>query len=198
MITLEEKDKEYINNSKGTYAARGVIDNLNVIRQEFGKEGEEKIKEEMKKLGYDIYGIKGGEKINVDLFLTFLVVKKQLFNLDDEGVREMAAKAAKFSFFIRFASRFLASLETICRNADAAWHKYHDSGNLYITEVDKEKKRITGEVHGFLGHPVYCLFLEGYFAQIIFFVLGTKVVCREEGCPFKDGGDIHRFVITWE
>jgi hypothetical protein len=52
-------------------------------------------------------------------------------------------------------------------------------------------------VRNFNGHSLHCRHIEGYFEQIIFFVTGKKIVCYEEECLFK-GGDVHRYVMTWE
>ncbi len=198
MINLSEKDKDFIKDTEGTYSARGIMDNLAVIKTRFGEEGVENIKKEMKDIGYDIDGMKEGDKAPVSYFIVFLLVKKKFFNLDDEGLREMAKESAKLSFLLRFASRLLASVETICKNANVGWRKYYDSGELHVVEVDKEKKRIVGEVSNFKGHPVHCVHLEGYFSQIISFVVGKETVCQEKKCSLKNEGDVHQFVITWE
>ncbi len=201
MVTLTKKDKEYIDSTKGKLVARGIFDHLPVMERMFGKGAPEKVEKEMRRLGYGINfsETKISDKIPTSSYIAFLVTQKYVFNLEEKDFRKIGTETAKLSFLLKFVSKFLVSLEAICENSNVAWKKYYyEGGELHITEVNKEEKKVTAELRDFVGHPVHCCYLEGYFAQIMFFVLGGKVTCREEACPFKDGGDIHRFVITWE
>jgi predicted hydrocarbon binding protein len=200
MISFSEKDKEYINRTKGVIVARGIHDHLNVLRKKFDNNAPQKIADEMKKLGYnqDFLHIKETESMPTSVYMAFLLAEKQLFNLDDEGVRELGRGAAKISFLLRFASRLLISPEILRKNANFAWKKYFkEGGELKIVELDMENRRLVGEIYDFVGHPVHCTYLEGYFSEILFFVIGKKGECREEKCVFK-GDEFHRFVLTWD
>jgi len=200
MIKISEKDKEYIEKTGGYFAARGIHDHLNVLRKKFGEDAPQKIANKMLELGYkeDFLKIKETEKIPTSHYMAFLLVEKQLFELDDEGVREMGRGSAKISFLLRFASRLLISPEILQKNANNAWQKYYkQGGELKVVEMDKVNKRMVGELYNFIGHPVHCTYLEGYFSEILFFVIGKKGECYEEKCVFK-GDDFHRFVVTWE
>ncbi len=198
MITFSEKEKELINRTEGTYSARGITDVLSALERKFGEETREKTKREMAEMGYDISEIKETTIIPVSYFIVLLLVQQKLFDLSDEDAREVARESAKISFLLKFASKLLVSLETLCKKANVAWRKYYNSGELQVVEINKEEKRIVAELSNFVGHPVHCLHLEGYFEQILFFVIGKTVTCREEKCPFKNEGDVHRFVVTWE
>jgi hypothetical protein len=49
----------------------------------------------------------------------------------------------------------------------------------------------------FSGHPSFCRVLEGYFWQIISYVLPKENLKVEEiECPFS-GGKAHRFKVSW-
>ncbi len=198
MITLNEKEKELVDSTEGTYSARGITDVLFALEQKFGAEAKEKTKREMAEMGYDVSKVKETTTVPVSYFIVLLLVQQKLFDLSDEDVRGVARESAKISFLLKFASKLLVSLEVLCKSANVGWRKYYNSGELQVTEINKEKKRIVAELSNFVGHPVHCIHLEGYFEQILFFVIGKTVTCREEKCPFKNEGDVHRFVVTWE
>ncbi|GEM_PF-1570663 len=201
MISLSEEDKKHIAATKGGFAARGVLDHLYVLRRSFGDNVEEKIQKEVDSLGCDIQisQIKEGEKIPASFYMTFLIIEKELFRLDDEGIRRIGKDSAKRSFLLRFASSFLVSMEMLGKHANSGWRKYYDEGTLVVKDLDMKEKKAVGELTDFVGHPVHCRYLEGYFSQLVFFVTGRKAICREEKCMFEGGEDrIHRFLIKWE
>jgi hypothetical protein len=198
MINFSEEDKNYIENNEGTYSARGVSDVLLTLEKKFGKERKEEFKKEMKEAGYDIF-FEGKESktIPVKIFIALIVGEKYFFGMDEAGVKEIGKESAKLSFLLKFASKLLISLDMLVKNANEGWHKYYNTGDLFIVEFNKEEKKIVGEVRNFNGHPLHCRHIEGYFEQIIFFVTGKKVVCHEEECLFKGNG-AHRYVMIWE
>ncbi len=203
MVTLTEKDKKYIENTEGTVLARAAIDHLTVLERKHGKKVKGDIKREMENVGYslDTFKIKPAERIPTSHYMAFFVVEKQLFNLDDEGIREMGRETAKMSFLLRFASSLLISIETLCKNSNVAWNKYYrgGGGELYITELKKEEKILRGELRNFLGHPIHCRYMEGYFGQVVSLVAGGEAKCREEKCPFsEEESNVHRFMATWK
>lgn len=198
MINFSEEDKNYIDNNEGTYSARGVSDVLLTLEKKFGKQKKERFKNEMKEAGYDIF-FEGKETKTIPLktFIALIVGEKYFFGLDETGVKEIGKEAAKLSFLLKFASRLLVSLDMLVKNANEGWHKYYNTGELFIVEFNKEERKIVGEVRNFTGHSLHCMHIEGYFEQMIFFVTGKKIVCYEEECPFK-GGNVHRYVMSWE
>ncbi len=197
MITFSEKEKELIENTKGTYSTRGAIDDLSALERKFGKEARERTEKEMEEMGYSMSKVKK-TTLPVAHFIVLLLVQQKVLNLSDEDMREVGKESARTSFILKFASKLLVSLETLCKNTNVAWRKYYSSGELKVIEINKEEKRIVAELVDFVGHPAHCFHLEGYFEQMLFFVVGKDVTCREEACPLKNEGDVHRFVLTWE
>jgi len=200
MINLTEKDKEYIEKTEGDFAARGVSDHLYILRREYGEGVVDKLQKEINELGYDIdiKGIKENKNIPASFYIVFLLIERELFNLDEDGMRKIGKESAKRSFLLRFASNLLISMKTLSKHANTGWRKYYEKGNLYSPSLDMEKKEAVVELTDFVGHPVHCRYLEGYFSQLVYFVTGKEATCREEECMFEGGGDIHRFVIKWE
>ncbi len=199
MLSLTEKDKDSINKETGKYSVRGFFDDMEFIERKFGKEKLEELKKELGKSNINVFDYKKTKEVPISSYLTFLVLSRKFFNLSDEEMREMGRDSAKASFIIKFASRFLISIKTICNNSQEAWERYHkNAGSFKVAQVDEENKKIVTEIHNFKGHPDYCLHLEGFFEQLIFFVTGKKGRCREESCALKDDSEVHRFVVTWE
>lgn len=198
MINFSEEDKKYIEKNEGTYSARGVSDVLATLGKKFGEEKKEEFKKEMKDAGYDIY-FEGRETkiVPLKIFIALIIGEKYFFNLDEEGVKEIGRESAKLSFLLKFASKLLMSLDMLVKNANEGWKKYYNTGELFIIEFNSEENKIIGEVRDFLGHPLHCKHIEGYFEQIIFFVTGKKITCREEECLFR-GGTTHRYIMRWE
>jgi Holliday junction resolvase len=198
MINFNEEDKKYIDSNKGTYSARGVSDVLSTIEEKFGKEKKEEFKRAMQEAGYNVF-FEGKESKTIPLvtFIALIVGEKYFFEIEEEEVKEIGKESAKLSFLLKFASKLLASLDMLVKNANEGWRKYYNTGELFIVEYNKEEKKIIGEVRDFLGHPLHCKHIEGYFEQIIFFVTGKKITCHEEECVFR-GGKVHRYIMRWE
>ncbi len=201
MINLSEKDKESIENTEGSFSARGVLDHLKVIEKRFGEEGKEKMQKEMRDLGYKVNfsRLKATQEVPTAFYIAFLIVEKRVFELDDEDVKEIGRDSAKISFLLRFASRLLVSVKKFYENADRAWKKYYkSSGEIRGVLIDEEQGKATIDLCNFVGHPIHCRYLEGYFAQLMFFVTGRDTDCKEEKCRLSDGGESHRFTVTWK
>lgn len=201
MINLSQKDKEYIDKTEGLFSSRGIRDTFNIFEKKVGAEGVEDIIEEMKNQGYDLDPVIKGEQkeIPVKFFVAFLVVAQKLFNLTDEEIKEMGREGGKLSFFLRFASKLLISVDILYKNADVGWKKYYKDGggDLCAVELDKNNCKTVLELRNFVGHPAHCLYIEGYMEQLLLLVTGKKATCEEKECLFNDGR-VHRFVITWE
>ncbi len=196
MIKLTEEDKKYISQSTGNYSRRGAVDILVTIEREYGADKRIRVEEEMMELGINTKDFNKTPTIPLEHFITLLVVKKEVLGLSDEDVVIFGKEVARLSFVLKFASRLLVSVEMICNNADAGWKKYYDTGVLTVGELNKKEGRIVGEVSNFIGHPVHCRYMEGYFSKIMFFVIGKETSCEEVECVFK-GGKSHRYIMKW-
>ncbi len=197
MINLSEKDKEYIAQSTGSYSRRGAVDILITIERKYGSDKRKQVEDEMLSLGINTNDFNKSTTIPLEHFITLLVAKREVLGLSDEEVVLFGKEVAKLSFVLKFASRLLVSVEMICNNANAGWRKYYDTGTLSVGELDKKEGRIVGEVSNFVGHPVHCRYMEGYFSQIMFFVVGKETTCKEVECVFE-GGKSHRYIMEWD
>ncbi len=196
MVIITKEDWDYINSNRGSYSARGMLDVLTTVENNFDSKAREKLIEEMSILGIDISNIRETSIVPLTTFITLLVVIKQVLDLDEKEMLKLGGDAAKLSFVLKYASRLLLSLDIICKNANVGWYKYYKTGELIVTELNKEKGKVVGEVRNFTGHPLHCRFMEGHFSQMIFFITGKAVDSYEEECVFK-GGKVHRYVMNF-
>ena len=205
MVELTGEDKKYIDNTKTEVIPGVIFDHIKFLDNRFGEGSGEKVIKEMASLGYDldVEEIKNKYSVPASLFIAFLVVGKRLFDMNDEDMRQMGKEEARFSFILRFISRFLVSLKTIMKNCDTFWKKYFpEGGEMCLVSFEEEERKIVVELSDFVGHPDYCRFLEGYITQLFRLASGKEGEVREEGCYFEDVFNQdkeakHRFVINW-
>ena len=197
---ISDKEKEELDKIQGKVLGIGILNDFQFVFKKEGKEGIEKIEKEMENFGEPLK-FKEIKKFhwydNKKNFLLFLILEK-LFQWKDEDFREMGRWSASVSLVTKIMMKYFVSLERIAKEAGKYWRKYHTLGDLKVEVIDY-KKRITiisldNFEHGFSSH---CRFLEGYFWQIISYLVpkeNLKVVELE--CEFK-GGKRHLFNVSW-
>ncbi len=178
---------------------RGVVfkTDLEFVLKEKGKEGLKKLKEKLKEIGCEI----DYEKINpmgfypLGLRIISLLAIKEVFNFNEEKIKEMGSSAPKLSLLIKLFVKFFFSIQKTAVQVPEIWKKHYTIGNLEV-EVNEEKRYVILRLKDFLGHPIFCVYLEGYFSTISQIVVNQPVTSQETKCPFK-GGDFHEYLIRW-
>jgi hypothetical protein len=135
----------------------------------------------------------------VGLRILSLLVIREVFNFDDEDIRKMGTFATKKSLIIRlFMKHFLSMRRVVMKESQKMWSKHWTVGKLVPVELDEKQKYLVARVEEFNLHPVYCIYLEGYFAGIVhMLVKSPKVDSKETKCAFK-GGPYHEFIVKWQ
>jgi hypothetical protein len=205
MIIKETMDpiisKEEFNrliNLKGKVRGMAVKGYGDYILKEKGEKGLRKLEETITNLGYPIKyrEIKTMDFYPLGLEGISLLVLQRLFNFDDEKIQEMGKFQAKFSIVIRLLMRYLVSIEKAAQGASKMWRSYHTSGDLTITELNKEKRYAILRIENFRVIPSHCHHLIGYFSTIVQLIVKNKVTCKEIKCPFR-GDEYHEFLLKW-
>jgi len=199
MEKITEKDLEKLKIVKGQVRGIALKDDFEFIRKKRGEEGVQIIEQEMERLGYplkykEIKSFKWyPEKMNLLLF-----VAQKIFEWDNETMREMGRFGAKVSIMSRIMMRYFISIQGLIKVATDYWGRYHSTGNLVPIEVNKKQRYGILEIRNFTAcYPSHCRYLEGYFWQIVSYVLPKQNLKVEEiACEFK-GDKVHRFKITW-
>jgi len=180
---------------------KGVVlqNHREFILKEKGVEGLKKLNEAMDALP----GLEKWKELNtwefgpVGLEVIELLVIKKVFDFDDEKIKAIGAFGSRLSFLARFFVQYIGSLEFLVKKAAEMWKKYYTAGELIVKELKLEKNYVILEIRNFDLHPIHCLHLDGYFANMIKMASGSQEVkCQETKCVHR-GDDHHEFVISW-
>ncbi len=181
---------------------RGVVlkTDEEYVLKEKGKEGLEKVEKRLEELGHPIKydQIKTMDFYPVGLRVLSLLVIKEIFNFGDEDIRKMGTFATKMSLIIRlFTQYFLSVRRVVMKESPKMWNKHWTVGRLVPVELDEKKKYAVIRVEGFDLHPVYCVYLKGYFAGIVqMLIKAPNIDSQETKCAFK-GDPYHEFTVRW-
>jgi hypothetical protein len=182
---------------------RGVVlkTDADYVLKEKGKEGLKKVEEEFKKLDYPIKykEIKTMAFYPVGLRALSLLAIKKVFNFDEEKIREIGLFATKVSLIVKLFIRSFLSVERVFfKEAPRLWKKHWTAGELDPIVLDEEKKYGILRLKDFSLHPIFCCFLEGYFAGVAQMVIKSlQITCQETKCTFR-GDEHHEYLIKWE
>ncbi len=181
---------------------RGVVlkTDEEYILKEKGKAGLEKVEQRLKELGHPIKykEIRTMDFYPVGLRVLSLLTIREVFNFSDEEIKKMGTFATKMSLIIKlFTKYFLSVRRVVMKESPRIWSKHWTVGKLVPIKLDEEQKYAVLKVEGFDLHPIYCIYLEGYFAGILqMLVKSPKVNTKETKCAFK-GESYHEFLIKW-
>jgi hypothetical protein len=199
MVELQKEDLEIINSNKGMVAGFSLREDLGFVLEKEGKEGLEKIEKAMEDLGYQLkYNqIQRYQWYPLSLNFLILILIKKIFGWQEEKIIEWGKRNARKDLFIKLALKYFFSLEQTLKKATEYWKRYFSVGELKVEEINKNERYLYFVIKEFLGHPLFCLILRGYFEQMLSYVLPKETIKSEEvECCFK-GGSSHRFKITW-
>jgi hypothetical protein len=197
MISKEELEK--INQIQGEVIGLSIVEDLDFVLKKEGKEGLKKLEEELRNLGYSFIckEIKKYQRYPISLNMLVLVLAQKLFNWKDETLRELGRANARAGLMMKLMLRFFISLERTIKEAGKYWQKYFTIGKLEVEKFQEKEHYFEIVLRNFEGNPNFCRVLEGYFWQIISYVLPKENLKVEEiECPFQ-GGKVHRFKVIW-
>jgi len=196
----EIKKAELENLMKLEGEARGAVfqtDAKYVLEKE-GEEGLKKLEEGVKSLGYDI-DYRTGKATDwhpVGLRIISLLLIKNTFGWSDEEIREMGKTAPKFSFIVKFIFKIFAPIKKLVKEIPGYWKEHYTIGELEVAKFDEQNKELTLHLKEIKAHPIFCLYLEGYYERVIMFV-EQNVTVRETRCMFKED-PYHEYFFTWK
>ena len=173
----------------------------NFIIKERGKEGLKKVEEELKKVGYPLEY----EKLETMKFypcglraLSLLAIKKAL-NFDDEKIRKMGSYTSKISFIVKIFIKYFSPISKFFfKETPKIWKKYWTIGEFIPVEYNKEKKYAIVRIKNLNLHPIYCLYLEGYFSTFTRLVTGGGEISVQETKCFFRGDEYHEYLLKWK
>ena len=196
MLVVSKQDLEKIKKMKGQIIGSALKTDREFIIEKKGREGLRKVEREMKKLGYPLEyeKIEKYQWYPVQLDSLFLSVAQRTFNWDDKMMREWGRWGAKIGFLTKLMIKYFVSKEMIAKSANKYWRKYYTSGRLDFKLNKKENSGIA-TIRDFTTCPAHCRYLEGYFSQIMSFVVPPEKLKVEEIKSLEENA--LRFEITW-
>lgn len=127
--------------------------------------------------------------------VSLLAIKEQ-FGFSDEKIKEMGTVAPKFSLITKIFLKYFSSISLTIKQVPSIWHRHYGVGELVAVVANEETRLIVLRLTGLNIHPVFCVYLSGYFSTIAQMVTGSSVLCREIKCFFS-GSEFHEYEITW-
>ncbi len=164
-----------------------------------GDEGLKKVEALLAQLGHPINykNLKAMGWFPAGIRALSLLAIKESFSWSDDDIKMMGNTAPKYSFIIKTMMQYFLSPDFVLKNSGKFWRKHWTVGDLEPGEYNKQENTITIYLKGFSVHPIFCKFLEGYFARVVNFTLPDKTVqSKEIECSFK-GAPHHAFKLWW-
>jgi hypothetical protein len=186
--------------------ARGevILNRIDYIKNKEGEEAGKKVQDKLAELGHplDFGSISSLGWYSEAESILIIIVAKDLFGWDDQVIYDMGNHSPKISFIVKLMMNFV-SLEYSFHAAPKSWRKHHTAGDLESTEYNEAGKTIYLRLHNFKFHPIYCIYLCGYFAEIARLAIykgrkgdASAIKVLETKCVFR-GDEYDEYKVTW-
>jgi hypothetical protein len=195
MLIKEDADK--LMELKGETKGVTFQTDAEYVKKNWGQPGLEKLKNELDRLGYpiDYEAVKALEWYPMGLRILSLRVIKDLFGLDDQGIKSIGNNAPKVSFVIKMFMKFFISIPATFAQAAGIWRKHYSLGTLQ-PEVHEDEKYTIFHLRDVDLPPELLSYIEGYFERVGEYLLGPGVECHEEVSQRKQGE--YFFRLSWK
>jgi hypothetical protein len=193
-----EKELKELMKIEGDTRGTTFKEDYDFILLKRGKEGLEKIKEALVKLGNPIKfeEVHGWEFYPVGLEALMLLLMKKVLNFGDDDIEECGFFGSRSSLIMKIFFSHFVSVKMFADQSPIMWKKYYTRGTLKVKEFDEDKKQAILIIENFNLHPLHCLQLKGYFRGIVEMIVNSKVVCEETKCVHR-GDPFHEFTIKY-
>ncbi len=198
MNLISPEELKTIKEIKGEVFGAGLKDARQFVLEKEGREGLKKVEEEMEKLGYPLKyeEIERYKWYPCSLDILFYVLCQKVFGWDDKILQEWGRQNVKTYFLTQLMMKYFVSLEVLAKNTGRYWRKFYTTGEVTIKEINKKERYLIGVLKDFKTLPAFLHYLEGYFYQILSFILPKEKLKVE-----WVGGEIEKgeylFKATW-
>jgi len=182
---------------------RGVVlktDEAYVLKEK-GEDGVKLVEGRLIELGHPIkYSeIRTMDFYPVSLRILSLAVIREVFKFTDKDIEAMGNFATKKSLIIKLFMKYFLSLKrVVMQEAPEMWKKHWTIGKLVPMEVNEKEKYATLRLEDFKLHPMYCVYLKGYFTGILqMIVRSPRIDAQETKCAFKND-EYHEYTVRWQ
>ncbi|MFH0791929.1 MAG: hypothetical protein V1905_01815 [bacterium] len=160
-------DEDYIVREKGAEGLRQLEDLLHALKCPL-------VYSEIKTM--DFYPLRWR-------IISLLAIKEQ-FDFSDEKIKEMGTAAPKFSLITKIFIKYFSNISLTIKQVPSIWKRHYGVGELTATMADENARIVILRLIDLNIHPVFCVYLSGYFSTIAQMVTGSQVLCRETKCFF--------------
>jgi len=181
--------------------ARGITfkTDADFILHKKGGKGLKKVEAELKNLGHPLE-YKEIESMNfypIGLRILSLLAAQKALGFSEKDIEQMGARAPKFSLLIKLFLQFFYSIPKTIKQVPKMWGKHYTVGQLRA-EIYEERQHAVVRLSGLIIHPIFCCYLNGYFATVLQMVVKERVTSEEVKCPFKNTEHkYHEFLLKW-
>jgi hypothetical protein len=181
-----------------------ILNRLNFIADREGQGAVLQIEKNLNDLGYpmDFKAVSSLEWLSEAHGFLIVIIAKEIFGWDVQAIYDMGVHSPKVSFMVKLFMN-IVSMETTFKSAPASWSKHHSVGRLEPAEYNEKGKVMVLRLYDFKFHPLYCLYLRGYFFEIARLIIykgrnteHPPIAVAETKCTFK-GDEYDEFRITW-
>ncbi|MDD5382459.1 MAG: hypothetical protein PHH60_02260 [Candidatus Margulisbacteria bacterium] len=196
MITKEEA-QELI---KLEGQARGVAFQVDAhyVEKKWGKEGLAKLESRLVDVGCPI----DYNKINsftwypIGLRMLSLRMISEVFDLDDQKIKDIGYQAPQISFFIKMLARFSPTIRSTLEKGTELWKRHYSRGRIEA-KYDEPGKSILIRLIDFPLPEIGCFYLEGFLQRLLEFAVGRKVKAELIKAFYRGDPDTE-FRFWWE
>jgi predicted hydrocarbon binding protein len=175
-----------LNTDKNYILRKGKEEKLKEVERVIEEMGYPLLYNEVQTMNYYPFGLR---------ILSILAIAK-VFNLNEDGIKEMGSLAPKSSVLIKVFTKYFLNVEQTLNKVGEIWKKHSTIGDAMAKEVNEKEGYAIFHFKD-ITHPVYCIYLSGYLSRIIEMTVSKKVDVEETICSFR-GGDVHEFKASWE
>ena len=180
---------------------RGVVFNTDhrFIKDRAGEDGVKEVEKKLEEMGCPFIYEKDATDLSlhpIGMRALSLVAISQVFDLNEEDIKNMGRNAPKFSLVIRFFMRYLVSPDAIIEKAGELWKKHYTVGRMEVIKSDMKLRYMVCALHDITLHPIFCDYLSAYLEFIVKLGVGENVVGEETMCTYR-GDEYHEFTMKW-
>ena len=195
---LNKQKVDRLMKSRGESRGMNIKIDLDFVIEKKGKQGLKKIEAKMKELGYPLEykKIRAMDFYPIGLEVVILLTIEEIFNFDEEKLKEMGTSVVKFSLLMKIFLKYLGSLKLIAKQIPGIWKEHYTIGSLEMLDFSDKKRYVVLREKNFNINHIYCKIHKGYFVKVAEMVVKKPVSCKETKCMFK-GDPYHEFLLTW-
>lgn len=201
MLEDETISFEQMKQIKGQVKAVALLTDKIYVYEKHGEDKLSLVEEEMKKMGFPFQynSLKTiSDFIPLNIRVASLFAIKNVFNLDNDQIREMGRLATKNSTFTKLVLRYLVSLKKMTKEIPRHWQRHYTVGSMDPGELREEEKYIIVRLRDFNVHPIFCTYLSGYILGDVELIGDFPNLRLKETQCIHRGNDCHEFKVTWE